>query len=280
MNLIDRNTRPTHRSRRLGVKSTSQVLIGAVLTGLMMGALTAPAEAGLTQVCRVKVTFELGGDDLRGNTRVQIAAGGQSFTVPGGIGGGTTQSRTGAFPRCIPHSALTNGFMITSISNPSWPEGTDNWNMDGISVMDPDTGREYFRRSATRGIYIHRFKANPDPSERPSGPTWSTGAIHISERAPFLDRRYASCPGDQMFVRFVDPLRPRSPIFTVTMHRPGTPYTVEGRFWGPPDNDWGGSLAGLHITRANEAYVEFRGRTPDGRTAAGVISPGCNPVKL
>ncbi|MFC0111802.1 hypothetical protein [Kibdelosporangium aridum] len=239
------------------------------MTALAAGAVAVPASASLGQVCRIQAKFRIGGDDVRGNTTIQISAGGESFLAPGGIPGNTTEARVGALSRCIPHSALLNGFTITSISNPSWPETTDNWDMAGLSLIDPDTGREYLRRPAN-GTLMHRFTGQ--------APTFRTTSIVVRDSSPFFDHRYADCSGSMAFARFVDPLRPAGPTFTVTMRRPNTAAPiVSGTAFGAPFNDWGGRLDVLGITVASAAFVAFDARTPDGRTASGVISTGCDP---
>lgn len=253
------------RRIRIGVRA----LVTVVLAGLVVTLLPAtPAAALISVVCGVKVTFAIGGDDVRGNTSIQIAAGGQSFTVSGGIPGNAIATRTGNLPSCVPNSALVNGFTITSISNPSWPETTDNWDMIGLAIIDPDTGREYLRRPS--GSLMHRFSGEE--------PSFHTPPIQIHDNDPFFDHRYAECASDQVFARFVDPVQSDPPVFTVTMRRSGTTGpSVPAPFWGSPFNDWGGSVAGLGITNTSAAFVAFDARTSDGRTASGVVSPGCNP---
>src|SRR5918997_305684 len=183
-------------------RTLTLIMALAVMAGLMVGISTAPAEASLGQVCKVRVTFAIGGDDIRGNTIIQVAAGGKSFTVSAGIGDWTTDVREGEFSGCISHSELkTTGFLITSISNPSWPETTDNWNLRGISIIDPDTGRGYFTQLLS-GDDIHRFTGE-EPSFRFN--------VEVDEQKPFFDHRYAHCSDDQMFARFVDPLNPNNP---------------------------------------------------------------------
>jgi len=249
---------------RTGVRAIAVGLLVAIVAVLA----PAPAHALITVVCQVKTTFRIGGDDVRGNTRIQISAGGQSFIVDGGIPGNTVASRTGSFPSCIPNAALTNGFTITSISNPSWPETTDNWDMTGLSIIDPETGREYLRRPG--GTLMHRFTGQQ--------PSFRTTAIFVQDLAPFFDHRYAICSGSQIFARFVDPRTTGTPVFTVTMRRSGTSGpSVPATFFGDPFNDWGGSVGGLGVSNTSAAFIAFDARTPDGRTASGVISPGCNP---
>lgn len=261
-----------HSSRRhgLGVRMAIVGFIMSTATGAIAVAGPLPASASISLVCRVKATFRIGGDDVRGNTSIQISAGGERFIVAGGIPGNTVDSRTGTLSRCISHQALVNGFTITSISNPSWPETTDNWDMTGLSLIDPDTGRAYFRDF---GFLMHRFTGQQ--------PSFQTPSIFVRENEPFFDHRYADCSGNQMFARFVDPLRLSNPQFiNVEMRRAGTlnPF-VRGSF-DTFFRDWGGSLHGLGVVVASAASIDFRAMTTTGGLVAGRISAGCNPDGL
>lgn len=256
---------PRHR----GLRAVAAVAVVGVLAGLATVLAPAPAFANLGAVCRLQATFHIAGDDVRGNTSIQIAAGGSSFIVAGGIPSNTVATRTGTFPGCVPDSALGNGFTITSISNPSWPETTDNWDLAGLSLTDPDTGRRYVTMPSGASL-IHRFTGQQ--------PTFQTPPVVVDESSPFFDTRYSDCAGSSAFVRFVDPRNLSHPTFTVTMHRVGASSpTVPASPWGPPFNDWGGSVSGLGISVASAAFIAFDARTPDGRLAADFLSPGCNP---
>ncbi|MEH1013651.1 hypothetical protein V6U90_11125 [Micromonospora sp. CPCC 206060] len=275
MRLSHRNPRPDRQARLRAAAGRLLATAGvaALAAGLLTVVTPAPALASISQVCRVQIFFEIGPDDLRSNTIVRIAAGGQSFTVPGGISANSVASRTGAFPVCIPHSALLSGFTITSISTPTWPDTTDNWDLDGVAFMDPDTGRMYLRRPGTTGLRIKRFTG--------SAPSWTSDSISVSPSAPFLDHRYADCDVDAAFVRFVDPLHLTNPTFNVIIRIPGTTApTVTGRFFGDPYFDWGGVVTPLGITDPSNASMEFVGTTPDGRVARGFIQRGCDPIAL
>lgn len=242
------------------------------LTALITGACAnfASTASAQRQVCSLTITLRIGGDDVRGNTTIKVSAGGQSFTVAGGIPNATTATRNGRFPACVPESALANGIELTSISNGSWPETTDNWNMDGVAFMNADTGRLYFRTIAPAGTYRHRFSGEQ--------PTWKTTAI-TPDTKPFMDRRYSQCVDDQAFVRFADPLHLGRVSFTVVIRRPATTTSVPAPFW-PDFNDWGGSVSGLGIARASSTSLEFLATTTDGRTGSGVLFTGCNPIGL
>jgi hypothetical protein len=118
----------------------SQTIAGSLTTCFVIAVVTSvvapPASADINRVCRVQATFRIGEDDVRDNTTIQIAAGGEHFTVTGNIPSNSVATRTGTLSRCITHEALTSGFTITSITNPSWPGTTDNWHMMGLSLID------------------------------------------------------------------------------------------------------------------------------------------------
>lgn len=260
----------TSRQAGFGVRRIVGSLVACIAIGVVTSVVAPPASAEINQVCRVQATFRIGGDDVRGNTTIQIAAGGEHFTVTGGIPSNSIATRTGRLSRCITHQALTGGFTITSISNPTWPETTDNWDMMGLSLIDPDTGRGYFRQF---GFLMHRFTG-----ERP---IFQTPGIFVREQEPFFDHRHADCSGNQMFARFVDPLRLNDPQFiNVQMRRFGTNTPVVSGSFDPAFRDWGGSLAGLGISDARTASIAFSARTPSGAVVMGAIKSGCNPNSL
>jgi hypothetical protein len=152
------------------VRKTLQTLMPCLMVGLAATLTAGPASAQLHVVCRVELAMRIAGDDLRGDTNVQVALGTKSFLVRGGISSNTTGTRTGEFQWCVPNSALANGFTITSISNPSWPETTDNWDLAGLKLRDPDTGITYVNLQAPGTQLIHRFTGEQ--------PTINTGPIY------------------------------------------------------------------------------------------------------
>ncbi|MBF6301294.1 hypothetical protein IU459_27680 [Nocardia amamiensis] len=154
------------------IRKTLHALILCITVGLAATLAAGPASADRNVVCRVELTFRIAGDDLRGNTLVQVTLGTKSFLVSGGIPGNTIDSRIGEFEGCVPNQpALEGGFAITSISNPSWPETTDNWDLAGLTLRDPDTDFIYFDKQARGTRLIHRFTGEE--------PTIHTGPIHL-----------------------------------------------------------------------------------------------------
>ncbi|MEV0711584.1 hypothetical protein [Nocardia aurea] len=255
------------------IRKTLQALTVCTAVGLAALLPTVPASADVDQVCNIELLLRIGADDVRDNTKIQVTLGDQSVLLDGGIPDRSTAFRTGSFQQCVSNSQLDGGFTITSISNPSWPETTDNWNLLGLVVRDPDTGRIYSHHPST-GALFHRFTGEDPTIHMPS---FDPGNL------PFFDSRYARCVDDQIFAKFVDPLAPDQPTFTVSMRPTGTlpgDPSVPGSFSGPPSNDWGGELDGLGIRVSRAAAVVIDASTPDNRRAAGVILAGCNPNGL
>ncbi|MFI6866607.1 hypothetical protein [Nocardia sp. NPDC050406] len=153
------------------LRTTLRALIGCLVVGVTATQAAGPTSAAPNAVCLVDMTFRIAGDDLRGNTLVQVTLGTKSFLVDGGIPGNTVDTRFGEFEGCVPNSELADGFAITSISNPSWPETTDNWDLAGLTLHDPETGITYFDLQARGTQLIHRFTGEE--------PTIHTGPIHL-----------------------------------------------------------------------------------------------------
>ncbi|MCO1580716.1 hypothetical protein M8C13_33665 [Crossiella sp. SN42] len=161
----------TSTSRRLATALTASALtLGAL-------AATAPSAAAgpigpCTNLRAFNLEFRTGGDDLRGNSELLIWVTTRHGDVPlqpvwGGFGGNSTHHRSVAFadPNWTANSCEVTGMKIRLVSHPSWPEGPDNWNMDGLVVGG-------FGEAPSRSYF---FSANGAPVKRFTGSdhTWS-----------------------------------------------------------------------------------------------------------
>lgn len=269
----------------ISIRSLTKAAIIAATAALVATAAPAPAQAygwlppGST-VCTIGVALKIGGDDLRGNTKVKIGVGNSHALIDGGIGNRSIGVRTVSLSTCVPLSTVNStGFTLTSLSNPSWPETTDNWNLDGISIWDAANGRPLFFAERP-GSRIKRFTG--------SSPVWQTGPLSVPYAGVFQDRRNASCPGSSAFIRFRDSwgASPATLDVTITPHNSTSQATMEASY-DAFLREWGGDVARLGVNPAydpfpvlfatsNSAFA-FHARSSDGApVATATLGRGCN----
>ncbi len=110
------------------------------------------------------IDLRTGGDDLRSNSEVIVwlmTTLGDVELQPiwGGFGNNSSHSRTVALrnPNWNLDSCSIKGVKVRMISHPSWPEGDDNWNMDGIAVHGYAENGDYKYYFSENGAPVKRF---------------------------------------------------------------------------------------------------------------------------
>ncbi|SCL40929.1 hypothetical protein GA0074692_6054 [Micromonospora pallida] len=147
------------RTRISRLRAAALLITATLLATLGVTVIASPASAGpiaCNRLSYLNFYFRTGGDDLRGNSEVipyLITTSGdvELQHVWGGFGGETTNFRTLRFldPGASVNACSVTGLRLRMVSHPSWPETTDNWNMDTVS---------FYGYSATN-VYSYHFYA-------------------------------------------------------------------------------------------------------------------------